>query len=252
MTITANTRIQGTNPATGRLKYATGTGEVVEYRETGHHGTVAVVRWTNGVETTHCRDLDNSNVSGLEFPAKLHEQPMADSPAAVAQAEEAEQGWADYHMLDARNTAGLTSADWATQTDDAANAVDPEFAAEVDALVARDLRDDMPTGLVERVQVAAGIANRESTEGHDIGGNVAKPELHPYYQRQFAAELPVTTTNVGASRVAVVVQSGSRLLWGTLISVINRRTRYSSPLLVTVELESGVRQLVAADDILAA
>ena len=144
----------------------------------------------------------------------------------------------------------FTEADW----DDAltGSEVDSEFAAEVDALVARDLRDDMPTGLVERVQFAAGIPNRESTEGHDIGGNVAKPELHPYYQRRFAAKLPVTTTNVKVSDVSVVVQSGSRLLWGKLINVINRRTRYSAPLLVTVELESGVRQLVAADDILAA
>lgn len=98
--------------------------------------------------------------------------------------------------------------------------VDPEFAAEVDRLIAADLAADaVPAELVERVQ--------------------------------FASTLPITATNIEQAQVAVVVQSGSRLLWGTLISVVNRRTRYSSPLLVTVEVD-GHRQLVAADDVLAA
>lgn len=71
-------------------------------------------------------------------------------------------------------------------------------------------------------------------------------------RRVLEADLPVTETNVGVSDVAVVVQSGSKLIWGKLIAVVNRRTRYSAPFLCTVELESGVRQLVAADDVLAA
>jgi hypothetical protein len=46
--------VQGTNPATGRAKKARGTGSVVRTEERGFHGTVTVVRWSNGVETYHC------------------------------------------------------------------------------------------------------------------------------------------------------------------------------------------------------
>lgn len=63
--------------------------------------------------------------------------------------------------------------------------------------------------------------------------------------------LPVIATDVSAAKVSMVVQLGKRLAWGTLISVVNRRTAFSPAFLCTVEVD-GVRRLVAADHCLAA
>jgi hypothetical protein len=93
--------------------------------------------------------------------------------------------------------------------------VDPEFAAEVDALVARDLAADLPPASV------------------------------------YQTSLPVTETDVEAANVDVVVQLKSRLYNGKLIAVVNRRTTFANPILATVEV-GGVRFLVNADDMLAA
>lgn len=71
------------------------------------------------------------------------------------------------------------------------------------------------------------------------------PSVEPTWQ------LPVTETDVTTANVVVVVQSGTKLVWGKLISVVNRRTRYCPPILATVEI-NGVRRLIAADDLLAA
>jgi hypothetical protein len=66
--------------------------------------------------------------------------------------------------------------------------------------------------------------------------------------------LPVTETDVRAldgSALATLVQSGTKLIWGKLIAVVNRRSSYiQGPLLATVEFPDGVRRLVSADDIL--
>lgn len=66
--------------------------------------------------------------------------------------------------------------------------------------------------------------------------------------------LPVTETDVRAldgSALATLVQSGTKLIWGKLITVVNRRSSYiQGPLLATVEFPDGVRRLVSADDIL--
>jgi hypothetical protein len=67
-----------------------------------------------------------------------------------------------------------------------------------------------------------------------------------------ATPMPITETNVQAldgSGAVALVQFGSKLVWGKLIAVIQRRTKYSSPLLATVEVR-GVRRLLNADDIL--
>jgi len=59
-------QVQGTNPATGRPKMARGTGHVVQrFENRGFYGPTLVVRWTNGVESYHSRDLDNSCVVNL-------------------------------------------------------------------------------------------------------------------------------------------------------------------------------------------
>lgn len=70
ITITKGRKVQGTNPTTGRPKSAKGTGTVVRVidgnsPEAGFHGTVTVIRWTNGVESYHSADLDSSNIQGL-------------------------------------------------------------------------------------------------------------------------------------------------------------------------------------------
>jgi hypothetical protein len=66
--------------------------------------------------------------------------------------------------------------------------------------------------------------------------------------------MPVTETDVRAldgSALATLVQSGTKLIWGKLIAVVNRRSSYiQGPLLATVEFPDGVRRLVSADDIL--
>lgn len=63
---------------------------------------------------------------------------------------------------------------------------------------------------------------------------------------------PITETNVqgqDGTALATLVQFGSKLVWGKLIAVVNRKTKYSAPLLVTVEI-AGVRRLLSADDVL--
>lgn len=65
VTIAKGHKVIGTNPATGRTKLAKGTGRAVRTENKGFHGLVTVVRWTNGVESYHCANLDNSNVQGL-------------------------------------------------------------------------------------------------------------------------------------------------------------------------------------------
>jgi len=98
--------------------------------------------------------------------------------------------------------------------------VDPEFAADVDALVAANIAADVPPArMVERVQAAAAF--------------------------------PITETDVAQAQVDVVVQLKSRLYNGKLIAVVNRRTKFAQPILATVEV-GGVRFLVDADHMLAA
>lgn len=72
-------------------------------------------------------------------------------------------------------------------------------------------------------------------------------------QAERELELPTTETDVRTPEglaLVTLVQSGSKLIWGKLIAVVNRRTRYCAPLLVTVEFPDGVRRLVSADDVL--
>lgn len=73
---------------------------------------------------------------------------------------------------------------------------------------------------------------------------VEAPSLPPAF--------PVTETDVAVAEVYIVVQLRGRLYDGKLISVVNRRTTLSPALLVTVELEDGIRRLVRADHTLAA
>lgn len=62
----------------------------------------------------------------------------------------------------------------------------------------------------------------------------------------------ITETDVrgldGTGLVALV-QFGSKLVWGKLIAIVNRRTKYAAPLLATIEI-GGVRRLLNADDVL--
>ena len=110
-------------------------------------------------------------------------------------------------------------AEWETGARDNQRYVDEKFAAEIDALVARDLAaDPIPPNLVERVQ--------------------AKIE-------------PVTETDVEVAKVDVVVQLKGRLYDGKLIAVVNRWTKFANPILATVEV-GGHRFLVNANDMLAA
>lgn len=65
-------------------------------------------------------------------------------------------------------------------------------------------------------------------------------------------EFPITETDVSAAEVSLVVQFGKELLWGKLVSVINRRTRFLPAFLVVVEFPDGIRRMVRADHTLAA
>lgn len=65
ITITPGHQVNGTNPVTGRGKRAHGTGRVVRTETGGFHGLTTVVLWTNGVESYHSANLDNSCVQGL-------------------------------------------------------------------------------------------------------------------------------------------------------------------------------------------
>lgn len=92
--------------------------------------------------------------------------------------------------------------------------VDPEFAAEVDSLIARDLAADLPPATA-------------------------------------FVSMPITETDVSAAEVMGLAQLGKRVVWAKLISVVNRRTRFAPAFLVTVEVE-GIRRLIKADHYLAA
>lgn len=60
-------------------------------------------------------------------------------------------------------------------------------------------------------------------------------------------ETPVTPPN--GKPLRVLVQLGARLVWGTLVAVVNRRTRFAPATLATV-LVDGVRRLVSSDKVL--
>lgn len=89
--------------------------------------------------------------------------------------------------------------------------------------------------------VELGLDNQEDREVIEFVRDVART----------LDQLPVTETDIASARIECVVQIGSRLATGTLISVVNRRTRFLHPVLATVEVE-GVRRLINADDLLVA
>jgi hypothetical protein len=62
-----------------------------------------------------------------------------------------------------------------------------------------------------------------------------------------SVQLP--TTEIETGRHACVVQIGSRLYDGTMVSVTNRRTTFCQPTLAAVEV-NGVRRLVSSDMLL--
>lgn len=132
--------------------------------------------------------------------AQWHRDNVASTPSPMREYQSSQEALA---VLDAHLDAAETGDE-----------IDPEFAAEVDVLVARDLATDLPPASV-------------------------------------FAFMPVTEIDVKAAGVTGLVQWGKRLVWAKLISVVNRRTSFSPAFLVTVEFE-GVRRLVKADHYLAA
>jgi hypothetical protein len=298
------TRIQGTNPATGRLKYAAGTGELVEYRETGHHGTVAVVRWTNGVETTHCRNLDNSNVQGLEFPAEV----PADIRAVTDRFMELRLSMVEETVetvvrIETRGSEETMQAleDQLTELDsvettywDAAdeNAVYAVLRTEIpvdqlpiepavfpgdhrdgcecedcDAFYADDVNDTWianDTAEQEQANLEPGyVAAVESWNAHvtdeiDWSEETRRAEVDfrdsinastpPNWAPEVTSWLGITSVEL-PRRWEAVIQLRGKLVWGQLIGTTNRRTRFSEPLLATVEID-GRRHLVSSQDLL--
>jgi hypothetical protein len=124
---------------------------------------------------------------------------------------------------------------------------DQDFAlGDVPELEYDDVDDQAP----QRVNVTT--AEIEATSGAD-----ADAELLSFMRAVVELPnpvMPVTETDVRAldgSALATLVQSGTKLIWGKLIAVVNRRSSYiQGPLLATVEFPDGVRRLVSADDIL--
>lgn len=125
-----------------------------------------------------------------------------------------------------RNTAGLTTSDWTTQDGD------QDFAL-----------GDVPELEYDREVEATNDADADAELISFMRTVVEAPSL---------PEFPITETDVSAAEVPLVVQSGKELLWGKLISVVNRRTRFMPAFLVVVEFPDGIRRMVRADHTLAA
>jgi hypothetical protein len=128
-------------------------------------------------------------------------------------------------------------------TNDAAEAGDPEKW--LDGLTYNErLAEDDAADVEDLAMAELAAATDEELLG--FLGEV----IHAVEER---LELPITETDVRTPQgeaLVTLVQSGTRLIWGKLISVVNRRTRYAAPLLASVEFPDGIRRLVSADDIL--
>jgi hypothetical protein len=109
--------------------------------------------------------------------------------------------------------------------------------------------------VVTKASAVAELVDPETEAANDV---LADVELLGFLggvieQIERELRLPVTETDVRTSEgqaLVTLVQSGSKLVWGKLIAVINRRTKYAAPLLATIEFPDGIRRLVSADDIL--
>lgn len=193
-------------------------GERTRYRMMRKAQRAAVLAWwrTNEhveVEAYEAEQEDGDHRDGCEcddceeFYADEHDGPVVGAAPDGLGQRDLNEGIDEWHAFMDKE---FDSAD----TD-----VDPEFAAEVDALVVADLTPE--TTRILRDAVAPLV-------------------------------LPITETDVQATaRVDVVVQLRNRLYNGKLIAVVNRRTRFAQPVLATVEV-GGHRFLVNADDMLAA
>jgi hypothetical protein len=109
--------------------------------------------------------------------------------------------------------------------------------------------------VVAKASAVAELVDPETEAANDV---LADVELLGFLggvieQIERELRLPITETDVRTSEgqaLVTLVQSGSKLVWGKLIAVINRRTKYAAPLLATIEFPDGIRRLVSADDIL--
>lgn len=166
-----------------------------------------------------------------EWHAFMSEQAEAtdiypfDMTVPPAEARTADLVRQDQRMTE-RNTAGLTTSDWTTQDGD------QDFAL-----------GDVPELEYDREVEATNDADADAELISFMRTVVEAPSL---------PEFPVTETDVSAAEVPLVVQSGKELLWGKLISVVNRRTRFMPAFLVVVEFPDGIRRMVRADHTLAA
>lgn len=126
--------------------------------------------------------------------------------------------------------------------------------AELEKLAAT-LRGDVEDKRAREAEVETDGDHRDGCECSDcleFGDEMDALDAKVMASIRFETQTTVTPLPADAVPDVVLVQSGSRLIWGKLINIVNRRTRYLTPLLATVELASGVRQLVAADDLLVA
>jgi hypothetical protein len=187
-------------------------------------GGEAMTRWLALPEQQRTKSIVQTAIDCAMVPSPLRDYQSSQEALTVLEVHLAEDGdhrdgcecadceefYADEPPVGFDPMADASAEEW----DAYDAAVDPQFAAEVDSLVARNLAADPPPA---QVYEAA----------------------------------PITETDVAAADVDVVVQLKSRLYNGKLIAVVNRRTRYCQPILATVEV-GGVRFLVNADDMLAA
>jgi len=175
----------------------------------------------------HTKSVVQTAIDCTGVPSPLREYQSSQEALVVLEAHLADTEQVDTERLiaDVEENVPLIDDEEIYPFDMTVPEVDPGFAAEVDALVARDMAaDPMP----QELAVATERLWMESIT------------------------LPTTETDVrgpGGSALSTLVQSGSKLVWGRLIAVVNRRSKYSSPLLVTVEID-GVRRLLSADDVL--
>lgn len=208
----------GTRTKVSRLRKADLAAMVAEWdtgaRDNERHADESVNEEVDGVEVaTRWLNLDPSYQT--ETPEQMANR-LAEVPSPQRDYQSSQEALA---VLEEHNPTWVGGFPPVAEVPEPADdGVDPEFAAEVDALIAADLAPE--TTRILRDAVAPLV-------------------------------LPITETDVQAANVDVVVQLRKRLYNGKLIAVVNRRTMFSNPICATVEV-GGVRFLVNADDLLAA
>lgn len=159
-----------------------------------------------------------------------------------------------------KNQLAAMVAEWDTAArDNEATATRIDAMAEAGTLYSQDAIDDLTSGYDTGTAIEhAYDFSPAGPDEFDAAATIADVEAdvllidQKIYPFDMIMPKSITETDVRTSSglaLVALVQFGSKLVWGKLIAVVNRRTKYAASLLATVEI-AGVRRLLNADDVL--